>query len=241
VSPGTHGDVNGGRTATSTVDKAITGLDADAVSTDLAFINVHYAVAAATLLGGDAQGGYQYAGKTYVGRFAHVEDYDTCTDCHDPHSTAIDPDTCSPCHANVVDRADLHDIRQSTVDYDGDGDVREPIADEVATLHDVLYEALKAYTAQVVGQPLVYASSFPYYLNDTNGNGIVDSDEVNPGNRYAAWTSRSLRAAYNYHYVNEDHGAYTHNARYVLQMLYDSLEDLGQAVPVAELRDFTRP
>jgi len=230
-----------GRTATSTVDKAITGLDADAVSTDLAFINVHYAVAAATLLGGDAQGGYQYAGKTYVGRFAHVEDYDTCTDCHDPHSTAIDPDTCSPCHANVVDRADLHDIRQSTVDYDGDGDVREPIADEVATLHDVLYEALKAYTAQVVGQPLVYASSFPYYLNDTNGNGIVDSDEVNPGNRYAAWTSRSLRAAYNYHYVNEDHGAYTHNARYVLQMLYDSLEDLGQAVPVAELRDFTRP
>lgn len=230
-----------GRASTPTVDKATAGLDPDVISADLSFINVHYAVAAATLLGGDAQGGYQYAGKTYVGRFAHVEDYKTCTDCHDPHSTALNADTCSPCHANVVDRADLHDIRQSEVDYDGDGDVREPIDAEIAVLHDALYVALRAYTVDIVGQPLVYADAFPYYLNDTNSNGIADSDEVNPGNRYNAWTPRSLQAAYNYHYVNEDAGAYTHNARYVLQMLYDSIENLGQAVPVTELGRFTRP
>jgi hypothetical protein len=34
----------------------------------------HYAVAAATQAGSEAQGGYQYPGKTYVGRFEHVED-----------------------------------------------------------------------------------------------------------------------------------------------------------------------
>ncbi|MBN2390982.1 MAG: polyheme membrane-associated cytochrome C [Anaerolineae bacterium] len=230
-----------GRTGTPTVDTAIAGLDPDVVSADLSFINVHYAVGAATLLGGDAQGGYQYAGKTYVGRFAHVEDYETCSDCHDPHSTALNPDTCSPCHLNVVDRADLHDIRQSETDHDGDGDTSEPIADEIATFHDVLYVALKAYTAEVIGQPLVYAGSFPYYYNDTNGNGIVDDDELDRNNRYTAWTPRSLQAAYNYHYVNEDPGAYTHNARYILQMLYDSIESLGQTVRVTELEGFTRP
>jgi hypothetical protein len=49
-----------------------------------------------------------------------------------------------------------------------------------------------------------------------------------------------VRAAYNYHYVHEDPGAYTHNARYVLQLLYDSLDDLGEVVPV-EVDEYTRP
>jgi hypothetical protein len=230
-----------GRTGTPTVDKAIAGLDPDVVSTDLSFINVHYAVGAATLLGGDAQGAYQYAGKTYVGRFAHVEDYDTCIECHDPHSTALDADTCSPCHLNVVDRSDLRAIRESTVDYDGDGDTSEPIAAEIGSFHNTLYEALQAYTAEVVKQPLVYADAFPYYFHDTNGNGVADEDELDRNNRYAAWTPRSLQAAYNYHYVNEDPGAYTHNARYILQVLYDSIESLGQAVSVPEVQTYTRP
>jgi len=231
-----------GRTAASTVDAAIAGLDPDTVSADLSFINVHYAIAAATLLGGDAQGGYQYAGKTYVGRFAHVEDYTTCSDCHDPHSTALNPDTCSPCHLNVVDRADLRDIRQSAVDYDGDGDTREPIAAEITALHDALYTTIMNYAASVVGQPIVYdKGAFPYYFNDTNANGLADSAEVNSGNRYAAWTPRLLQAAYNYQFVVKDPGAYTHNARYVLQLLYDSLENLDQRVSVADLARFVRP
>ena len=231
-----------GRAASPTVDKAIAGLEIDAVSADLTFINTHYAIAAATLLGGDAQGGYQYAGKDYVGRFAHVEDYKTCSDCHDPHSTALNPDTCSPCHLNVVDRADLRDIRQSTVDYDGDGNVTAPIAAEIAVFHDALYDAIKAYAADVVGQPIVYGKGrFPYFFNDTNANGIADPDEVNPGNRYASWTPRLLQAAYNYQFVMKDPGAYTHNARYALQLLYDSLESLGETVTVTELGRFTRP
>ncbi|MBN1876163.1 MAG: polyheme membrane-associated cytochrome C [Anaerolineae bacterium] len=231
-----------GRAAVSSVDKAIAGLDADTVSTELSFINVHYAIAAATLLGNDAQGGYQYAGKSYVGRFAHVEDYATCSDCHDPHNTTLNPDTCSPCHSNVVERADLHDIRQSAMDYDGDGEIREPIASEIGMLHDTLYVAIKDYAANIVGQPIIYdKGTHPYFFNDTNANGIVDSDEANGSNRYAMWTPRLLQATYNYQFVAQDPGAYTHNARYVLQLLYDSLENLDRAVPVDNLAHFVRP
>ncbi len=229
-----------GREATQTVDEAVTDLPPDTVSEDLGFINVHYAIAAATLLGGDAQVGYQYAGNEYVGRFPHVEDFDTCIECHDPHSTAIDPDTCSPCHVNVVERADLPAIRESGTDYDGDGDTDEPIRDEIETFHEPLYDAIQTYAAEVVDAPIVYGASYPYFFNDTNGDGEIDADEQNFGNRYTTWTPRLVRAAYNYHYVHEDHGAYTHNARYIFQLLYDSIADLGEVVSV-DLASLTRP
>ncbi len=231
-----------GRAAAATVNKAIAGIAPDAVSPDLSFINVHYAIAAATLMGGDAQGGYQYEGQSYAGRLEHVADYRTCSQCHNPHSTAIDPNTCSPCHANVVNFGDLREIRQSPVDYDGDGDVSEPIADEIAALHTALYVALQTYAAQIAGAPIAYEEhTHPYFFIDTNANGVADPDEANRDNLYATWTPRLLRAAYNYHYVHNDPGAYTHNPHYVLQMLYDNLADLNQATPVAGFERLVRP
>ncbi len=223
-----------GRQSTPDVNEALVGLEPDVVSEDLGFINVHYAVAAATLWGDDVQVGYQYSGKSYVGRFEHVEDYDTCTECHDPHSTFRNPDKCSPCHVNVVDEADLREIRVSDVDYDGDGDVDEPILDEVITLHEGLYAAIQTYAEEVVGEPIIYEDSFPYFFNDPDGGEVTFAD------RYASWTPRLVRAAYNYHYVHEDRGAYTHNARYALQVLYDSIEDLAK-VTSADTGAFVRP
>jgi len=44
---------------------------------------------------------------------------------------------------------------------------------------------------------------------------------------YNAFTPRLLQAAYNYHYVVKDPGAFAHNGKYIIQVLYDSLEDLG--------------
>ncbi|MFH1884676.1 MAG: hypothetical protein ABIL62_18415 [Planctomycetota bacterium] len=35
------------------------------------------------------------------------------------------------------------------------------------------------------------------------------------------------RAYYNYIYVVKDPGAFAHNGKYVIQVLYDSLADLG--------------
>ena len=231
-----------GRAATSTVERAIANLEPDAVGEGLQFINVHYGIAAATLLGGDAQVGYQYPGKRYVGQFAHVEDYASCVQCHDAHSTALDANMCSPCHLNVVDVEDLKDIRQSTVDYDGDGDVSEPVAQEIAALHSALYTAILDYSAAVIGTPIVYEkNTFPYFFVDTNANGVADGEEASFGNRYLTWTPRLVRTVYNYNYVNKDRGAYAHNPAYVLQLLYDSLADLHEVQAVAGLERFVRP
>jgi hypothetical protein len=171
-----------------------------------------------------------------------VEDYSTCIQCHDAHSTRVDPDLCSPCHYNVVDAADLRQIRSSEVDYDGDGDLSAPIADEIAALDSALYAALQDYAATVIGTPIVYdGGSFPYYFVDTNANGVADEGEANFGNRYATWTPRLVRTVYNHNYVHKDRGAFAHNPRYVLQLLYDSLQDLGEKVSVADSDRFIRP
>lgn len=229
-----------GRQSTSSVDATLAGLDDDTVFGDLAFINVHYAVGAGTRMGSEAAVGYQYAGKTYVDRYPHVSDFDACIECHDPHSTAIDPATCEPCHSNVVDYSGIFAIREDPVDYDGDGDVEEGILAEISALHDTLYDAIQAYAADVVGTPIIYTRTFPYWGIDTNGNGAVDDGEAGPANRYATWTPRLVRATYVYHYVVEDPGGFTHNAEYILQMIYDAAEDLGTRVPV-DLSVYTRP
>jgi hypothetical protein len=91
-----------------------------------------------------------------------------------------------------------------------------------------LYAALQAYATETVGTGIVYEShSHPYFFIDTNGNGTADEEEVNGDNRFNTWTPRLLRAAYNYQYVQKDPGAFTHNAPYILQVLYDSIEDVG--------------
>jgi hypothetical protein len=54
---------------------------------------------AATMFGGTVRGGYQYEGKTYAEKFAHVPDFNTCTTCHDPHTTkVVAVDQCVACH-----------------------------------------------------------------------------------------------------------------------------------------------
>jgi len=221
-----------GLRATGDVEGATAGLEDDAVSGDLSFINVHYYIAAATWLGTEARGGYEYPGRSYVGRFEHVPDLQACVECHDPHSQAVAPQACSPCHVAVAGPADVRSIRTGDEDYDGDGDTGEGLAGEIETMQEKVYQAMQAYASQVAGTPMTYVDRFPYFLVDTNGNGQADSDEVNPSNRYAAWTPRLLRAGYNYHFSLRDRGNYAHNGRYVLQLLYDSLDDLGQQVPV---------
>ncbi len=224
-----------GRRSTEDVEAAVAGLEPDAVSQDLEFINVHYAIAAATLLGGDTQVGYQYPGRSYVGRFEHVEDYDTCIECHDPHSTFRNPNQCSPCHLNVVDEADLRQIRSSAIDYDGDGNTGEPVREEILSFRETLYAAIQAYGAEVVGQPITYdPGAFPYFYAGSEGEDLAFDD------RYESWTPRLVKAAYNYHYSWSDGGAYVHNAEYVMQLLYDSAEDLSEVVDV-DLEALARP
>jgi len=80
-----------GRASMVTVDESIAaaGVEADTVSENLGFINIHYYAAAATQAGKTAMGGYQYTGKAYDSRFDHVAGYDTCVGCHNSHTLEI--------------------------------------------------------------------------------------------------------------------------------------------------------
>ncbi|MHC4748788.1 MAG: hypothetical protein ACYTFW_02835, partial [Planctomycetota bacterium] len=218
-----------GRQSTVSVNEAIGGLDLDTVSGSLRFLNVHYYAAGATLFGSEVKGAYEYTGKAYDGRFDHRSNFDSCTECHDSHTLEVKTDVCAFCHDNGTDP---HDYRKSVPDYDGDGDTHEGIAYEVETLHEALYAAIEDYAANVCGVPILYASNYPYIFIDTNGNGQVDAGENSYGNRYNAFTPRLLQAIYNYQYVKKDPGAFSHNGRYIIQILYDSLESLGTQVPV---------
>jgi hypothetical protein len=229
-----------GRESTATVNAAIDDLPLDTPAPDqLAFINTHYFQAGATLFGSEAMGMYQYSDQTYAGRFPHVAGFDTCIACHDTHRLAVKFEACQACHPSVQSPQDLGSIRMTTPDVDGDGDTEEGVADEVATMHDALYGAIQRYAAQVIGSPIVYSGAvYPYFFNDTNGNGEPDADETTFPNRYALWTPRLVRTAYNYQYVAKDPGAYAHNATYVLQALFDSLSDLAQQVEVNQSEMF---
>ena len=226
-----------GRQSTLSVNDAVTGLDEDTPSPELGFINVHYRVAAAMLFGTEVKGAYEYDSKDYSGKFTHVPGLDTCASCHDPHSLEVELENCVSCHK--VDT--LADIRTSLADFDGDGDLSEGISGEIESLHQTLGTAMYAYASEVSGAPIVYAAgAYPYFFNDTNGNGAGEPGETIYPNRYASWTPRLLKAAYNYQYIAVDPGAYAHNPHYAIQILLDSINDLGQKVEV-DMPETSRP
>ncbi|MGG7646124.1 polyheme membrane-associated cytochrome C [Rhodovulum sp. YNF3179] len=227
-----------GRQSTDSVEAALEGKADDTVDPELGFLNIHYAASAATLMGSDARGGYQYPGKSYAGRFMHVPSANTCTTCHEPHTTEVATEGCVACHQGIEE---LSDIRTRHADFDGDGDTAEGIHGEIMTLHGILAERITAYAADVAGTPIIYDShAYPYYFTDTDGDGTVDDGEAAYPNRYQSWTPRLLRAAYNYQVVAKDPGGYSHNPQYFLQLLYDSIEDLSAQLGV-ETGALTRP
>jgi hypothetical protein len=225
-----------GRESTISVTEAISQAgvtDDDVVSEELGFLNIHYYPAAATKYGTWAKGGYEYDGKSYDAFFAHVDEFETCIGCHDVHTLELKVEACQECHTGVTSVEDFQDVRMagSLVDYDGDGDMEEGIYYELAGMRDVLYQTIQAYAADVAGMPIVYdAASYPYFFIDTNEDGEPDEDEAVFANQYNAWTPRLVKAAYNYQVAIKDPGAYAHGGKYVIQLLYDSIEDLDAAM-----------
>lgn len=219
-----------GRQSGDTVATATKDIEEDTVSPDLGFLNVHYGVAAAVMHGAEVRGGYQYPGKTYAGRFTHVPGANTCVACHEAHTTEVATEGCTSCHRGV---ATIRDIRTRHQDFDGDGDNAGGIHAEIIGLQGQLYAAIQTYGTEVSKAPIGYAKgTFPYYFNDTDGNGQITPDEAIFPNRYQSWTPRSLKAAYNYQVAQKDPGGYVHNPAYMLQLLHDSLENLSERVSV---------
>jgi hypothetical protein len=209
-----------GRESSTSVSAHIAGpgVGDDEVSEALRFRNPHYFAAGATLFGNEAMGGYQYEGMEYSGRFEHARRTDTCVGCHDPHALQLDVERCMDCHDNVESEEDIFMIRQDEdfdpVDYDGDGDMEEPILEEIHTLQDALYEGIVAYTTEM-GDPISYnPAAYPYWFNEA-------------GETYSSWTPRLVRTTYNYTWSKKDPGMFAHNADYIIQLLFDSIVDLG--------------
>jgi hypothetical protein len=202
----------------------------------------------------------------YDGKFAHVASKDVCFECHDQHSLKVRVSDCATCHVNrngdpivtapPADDAEyeaaidnLHDVRMAgtTRDFNGNGDTHEGVYYEMTGMRDILYGAIRTYAntpktdasgAAVPATPIAYSpSAFPYFFVDANDNGVVDSDETT---RYASWTARLLRAAYDYQYSQKDPGAFAHNAKYLIQVLYDAIADINSVTPVAGFENLVR-
>lgn len=187
---------HGGRAAKATVDAAV---PAGGV---YSFVHIHYFPAAPMLYGPAAQGGYEYAGRSYSNNASHIGV--SCIGCHmaaGPSNNwnvgghtlnmedggALNTTACSSlsCHGAV-----------STFDVNGNG--RQAT---VAALLGLLDTAL-SNSGVLKASPFEY----PYFTNIT--------------------TAVQLRAAYNYKFVYNDPGAYVHNYRYAAQLVYDSLDEL---------------
>jgi predicted CXXCH cytochrome family protein len=215
------------------VDSVIAEYGDDEIIPDASFVTPHYAFAAATLLGGEAQGGYEYPQKAYVNRFEHAEGVRTCTDCHDPHTLHMnespvnkDADLCSACHSNVTGFADYRDIFVDGVDYDNDGEV-EGMYHEIRGLRDILMTAMQQYSEEITGSGLGWADQFPYLFIDTNKDRVLSEDEAQFSNAFTAFTPRLLRAAFNYQFSLKEPAGYVHNGKYIVQLLNDSIKDIS--------------
>jgi Zn finger protein HypA/HybF involved in hydrogenase expression len=231
-----------GRESKISVDERIAaaGVDDDTVSPDLGFANIHYYAAAATKYGTLAKGGYEYDGNSYDAFFAHVDGYETCNDCHNPHTLELKLEGCADCHEGVASVEDLENVRMagSAVDYNGNGDVEEGVYFELQGLQETLLQNIQAYASEVAGTPIGYTSdAYPYFYIDANENGTIDEEEINSDGRFASWTPRLLRAAYNYQVSQKDPGTFAHGGKYIIELLYDSIADLNTAI--AEPIDMT--
>ena len=210
----------------------------------LNFRNVHYLPAGGTQYGNVAAVAYQYAGKTYAPPWNHGTNYTgpypqptnsraRCSYCHMPEGRhAFDAEfttDCVECHGlQTIDT--ITPAFRPEDDWDNDPTTK-PKA-EVALYATRLYAAIQAYCAAAAdsGTPptgasyVAYSSTaYPYWFKDTNKNGAVDTGETTS----MKFDSKSLRAAFNYQFYQKEPGAWAHNNAYIVQILFDSIEDLG--------------
>ncbi|MDO5528136.1 MAG: cytochrome c3 family protein [Paracoccus sp. (in: a-proteobacteria)] len=217
-----------GRASGQAIADATEAGDPDTPSSDLRFINPHYATAAAMWLGGYAQLGYEYPGRDYEGRFTHAKPVATCAACHDPHSLEVASSTCLTCH----DSGDAKEIRISRTSFDGSGARNQGIYLDIQNNARRLHQMVLDYAAEIAGTPMIYdGARHPYFFADANADGVIDEADGRPV-AFTDWTPRLLRAAYNWKFVTADRGAHVHNPHYALQLLHDSMADLAGAMGV---------
>jgi hypothetical protein len=223
-----------GRESTLTVNQRLAAFtNLDKPDSKISFRNVHYLAAGATLFGTNAKGAYEYTGKTYDGQLVHVANFNQCTQCHDAHTLEIKVDACNGCHGTT----DPTKIRMTKEDYDGSKDPTEPMATVVDNFKARLYAAIQKYAKDVAGAGIIYdPSAYPYVYLDKNNDGVPDVNDQGAKIGYNAFTPRLLKAVYNLNYATKDPGVFAHNPKYILEVMYDSIQDLN-----GDLSGLTRP
>ena len=169
--------------------------------------------------------------RSYDFKNSHVDMADTCIECHDPHTGEVLVETCQICHGEQVkSAADLPKIREftSAKDYDGDGKTDEPILGEITGLQESLLKSIQAYAKEVAGAEIKYDPDVYPYFSGADGKA------------YTNWTPRLLKAAYNYQFSIKDTGQYAHGPKYVIQLLYNSIEDLNAAEGLKTKTDLSK-
>ena len=194
-------------------------------------VTFHYVPVLATFYGNDAKEGFQYQTNpdgnalSYVGKNNLMSGYDTCIKCHNPHTTEVQPAKCVSCHAGVSTVADYRNIRSTTSDYDGDGNISEGMYNEVEGVKAKLYAVIQNYAS--LQRPIVFSpatsSTAPWRRGD-------DTTKV-----YDKFTPRLIKALYNYHLAYRETGAYVHNSKYIVQLMYDSIKDLNSTPGVTQV------
>ena len=109
-------------------------------------------------------------------------------------------------------------LPDDTRDYDGDGNATEGMLGEIQTLSTALLDEMEDYAVISLGDTLSYNPSISPYFFGSDGKG------------FSRWSPRLLKAAYNYQFVQNDPGVYVHNHTYAIQILIDSIEDLGGSI-----------
>ena len=95
----------------------------------------------------------------------------------------------------------------------------------LAGSQETLLTAIQAYAKEVSKADIaVRPAVYPYFLWPIRTETAKPTRMSDP---VAAWTPRLLKAAYNYQVASKDPGKMAHNAKYVIQLMYDSIKDLN--------------
>jgi hypothetical protein len=147
-------------------------------------------------------------------------------------------ESCQYCHQTSTSIDNL--IPPPSVpqgNYDGDA-MTAPKA-ELAVFQARLLTAIQTYcraqpNAVTAGYDYVAynGAAYPYFVKDTNKNGVADVGEASS----VKFDTKAFRASFNYNYSVKEPGCWAHNPKYVFQILYDSIENLG-----GNLSGLTRP
>jgi hypothetical protein len=251
-----HSTVRDGRNVATLGAQIATPTDWDAqlAAASNKAVRPHYLGAVATVLGADAHVYAEIPGAIYTTRNNHGG-VAACSYCHNPHTGELPPDSapapapanpwevgakCGGCHFDELDGSPVRTMAQIDeqrqfgfeADIDGNGKV-ESLRLEIEGMKSKLVAALRAYSV-ALGQPdmcfVIDASNGmadqPYVYADTAAACNTGANTT-PYNKF---TARSLRASFNYMAIQNDPGAWAHNPRYAIEILYDSIADLNAGI-----------